>query len=183
MFGRKSDGETAQAEHDEAIETAWRIHGALSDWTGKVDAKASFGFTLESAGIATAIALADDKRVLGSLEGPVQEILYFGGLISLSIAAAFAVWVVIPRLRYFKVKGEWKNNFIYFGHLKYWDAEKLPDAIKKKDLLPVLTQQLVKMSEICWQKHVAVMISMILAVLGGSALVFCAFMVKFGWTP
>ncbi|WP_323959346.1 Pycsar system effector family protein [Arthrobacter sp. JZ12] len=183
MFGRRTDEEIAQETHDKAIETAWRIHGALSDWTGKVDAKASFAFTLESAGVATAIALADDKRVYDALEGPVQEILYFGGLVALSIAAAFSVWVVIPRLRFFKVKKEWPSNFIYFGHLKYWDYEMLPGAIMEKDLLPVLTHQLVKMSKICWRKHVAVVISMILAVLGGAALVGCAFMVQFGSTP
>ncbi|MDQ0869024.1 hypothetical protein QFZ70_001497 [Arthrobacter sp. V1I9] len=183
MFGRKSDEEIAQEEHDKAIETAWRIHGALGDWTGKVDAKASFAFTLESAGVATAVALADDGRVFDGLEGPVQSILYFGGLIGLTIAAAFAVWVVIPRLRYFKVKNEWPSNFIYFGHLKYWDFEMLPGAIKKKDLLPVLTHQMVKMSKICWRKHVAVVISMFLAALGGAALFVCAFMVQFGWTP
>ncbi|WP_422390199.1 Pycsar system effector family protein [Arthrobacter sp. N1] len=183
MFDRETDEEIAQAEHEKAIETAWRIHGALGDWTGKVDAKATFAFTLESAGVATAIALADENRVFDTLEGPVQEILYFGGLIALSIAAAFSVWVVIPRLRYFKVKKESPNNFIYFGHLKYWDYEMLPGAIKEKDLLPVLTHQMVKMSQICWQKHVAVMISMILAVLGGAALVACTFMVQFNWTP
>lgn len=183
MFGRRSDEQIEQEEGEKAIETAWRIHGALSDWTGKVDAKASFAFTLESAGVATAIALADENRVFDVLEGPVQSILYFGGLILLSIAAACSVWVVIPRLRYSKVKEEWPGNFIYFGHLKYWDYEMLPGAIKKKDLLPVLTHQMVEMSKICWRKHVAVVISMFLAVAGGAALVFCAFLVQFGWTP
>lgn len=180
MFRRKTV--QTPAENDKAIETAWRIHGALSDWTAKVDAKATFAFTLESAGIATAIALADDKRVFDVLEGPVQEILYFGGLITLSIAAVFSVWVVIPRLRYFKVKKEWPGNFIYFGHLKYWDHEALPDAITNKDLLPVLAHQLVEMSKICWQKHIAVVVSMTLAVLGGTALACCAFLVRFGLT-
>ena len=32
----------------DATDTAWRIHGALVDWTGKVDTKASFALTIES---------------------------------------------------------------------------------------------------------------------------------------
>src|SRR3712207_62647 len=31
------------------VDTAWRIHGAIADWTGKVDTKASFVLTIESA--------------------------------------------------------------------------------------------------------------------------------------
>jgi hypothetical protein len=66
---------------------------------------------------------------------------------------------------------------------KYWDHDMLPGAIMKKDLLPVLTHRMVKMSKICWRKHVAVVISMLLAVLGGGSLIVCAFLVQFGWTP
>lgn len=183
MFGRKSQEDLEQEEHERAIETAWRIHGALGDWTGKVDAKASFAFALESAGVATAVALGDENRLYSKLEGPWQEVLYYGGLLALSLAAVFSVIVVIPRLRMFHVKKEWPSNFIYFGHLKYWDYEDVPAAIKKKDLLPVLTHQMVKMSKIAWNKHVAVLVSMCLAIAGGAALVVCAGFIRFGFTP
>lgn len=183
MFGRKSKKELEQEEQAKAIETAWRIHGALSDWTGKVDAKASFAFALESAGVATAVALGDENRLYSMLEGPWQEVLYYGGMLALTIAAVFSVVVVIPRLRMRKLKQEWPSNFIYFGHLKYWEHKNLPATIKDKDLLPVLTHQMVKMSKIAWDKHVAVLVSMILALLGGAALVVCAAFIRFGFTP
>lgn len=166
-----------------SLDTAWRIHGALVDWTGKVDAKASFAFTIESAGVATTVALSGDKRVFSTLEGPWQNVLYYGGIVALLIAAAFSVWVVIPRLRMRHVKKEYPNNFIYFGHLQYWEPEDLPGAIAKRDLLPVLTHQMVKMSEIAWRKHVAVKISMWLAIIGAVTLVACGAMVRFGLTP
>lgn len=180
MFGKRSKG---GIKHDEAIETAWRIHGAISDWTGKVDAKASFAFALESAGIATAVALADDSKVFSRLEGPGQEILYWGGLLTLTVAAVFAVWVVIPRLRMRKVKEEYPNNFIYFGHLKFWDSKRLPATIEQTDLLPILTHQMVEMSKITWKKHIAVVWSIYLALTGGTALVACATLIRFNLTP
>ena len=86
-------------------------------------------------------------------------------------------------MRWKYIGKEWPNNFIYFGHLKFWDPTKLPASIKQKDLLPVLTQQIVRMSEIAWKKHVAVKISMWIALVGGAALVVCAFMVRVGFTP
>lgn len=45
------------------LETAWRIHAGLGEWTSKVDAKASFALALESAGVATVIALSDEKNI------------------------------------------------------------------------------------------------------------------------
>lgn len=171
------------AKDSSSLDTAWRIHGALVDWTGKVDAKASFAFTIESAGVATTVALSGDKRMFSALDGPWQNVLYYGGIVALLIAAAFSVWVVIPRLRMRHVKNEYPNNFIYFGHLQYWKPEDLPGAIAKKDLLPVLTHQMVKMSKIAWRKHVAVKVSMWLAISGGVVLVTCGAMIRFGLTP
>lgn len=180
----KERSKPAVVDNDkESLETAWKIHGAIVDWTGKVDAKASFAFTIESAGVATTVALSGEKRIFSALEGPWQNFLYNGGIVSLLGAAAFAVWVVIPRLRMRHMKSEYPNNFIYFGHLKYWKPEDLPDAIGKKDLLPVLTHQLVNMSQITWRKHVAVKISMWLAIYGGASLVACGIMLRFGFTP
>jgi len=183
MWWNKKPDPVVDNTRRESLETAWKIHGAIVDWTGKVDAKASFAFTIESAGVATTVALSGDKRTFSTLEGPWQNFLYNGGILSLLIAAAFAVWVVIPRLRMRHVRREFPNNFIYFGHLKYWKPEDLSDAIGKKDLLPALTHQMVKMSQIAWRKHVAVKISMWLAISGGLSLVACGIMIRFGLTP
>lgn len=183
MWRNKKAEPVADNTRKESLETAWKIHGAIVDWTGKVDAKASFAFTIESAGVATTIALSGDKRMFNILQGPWQNVLYYGGIVALLIAAAFSVWVVIPRLRMRHVKGEYPENFIYFGHLQYWNPEDLPAAIGKRDLLPVLSHQMVKMSQIAWRKHVAVKISMWLAISGGVGLVVCGTMIRFGLTP
>lgn len=180
---RKQKDPKAPARDTTSIDTAWRIHGALVDWTGKVDAKASFAFTIQSAGVVSTVALSGPNRVFNALEGPWQHALYYGGILALLVAAGFSVWVVIPRLRMRQVKNEYSENFIYFGHLQYWKPEDLPEAIAKRDLLPVLSHQMVKMSEIVWRKHVAVKVSMVLAIVGGVTLVTCGGMVRFGLTP
>lgn len=183
MFWNNKPESVVDSTRKDSLETAWKVHGAIVDWTGKVDAKASFAFAIESAGVATTVALSGDKRMFSVLEGPWQNVLYNGGILSLLIAAAFAVWVVIPRLRMRHVRREYPDNFIYFGHLKYWNPEDLPDAIGGKDLLPVLARQMVKMSQIAWRKHVSVKISMWLAITGGVSLVVCGVMLRFGLTP
>lgn len=179
----KEPVEDTRTVNSASVDTAWRIHGALVDWTGKVDAKATFAFTIQSAGVVSTVALSGPKRVFDAMEGPWQHVLYYGGILALLFAAAFSVWVVVPRLRMRHVKKEYKDNFIYFGHLQYWDPADLPEAIARKDILPVLAQQMVKMSEIVWHKHIAVKVSMVFAIAGGVSLVACGFMVRFGITP
>jgi hypothetical protein len=181
LFARNRPAEPVPAQSDkEALETAWKIHGALVDWTGKVDAKASFAFALESAGLATIVALSAEGRLFGSLQGPLQNITYYSAAIALVLAAGCALWVVIPRLRMRHLGKEWPENFIYFGHLRYWDPSALPQKIKETDLLPVLTKQMVGMSRIAWHKHVLVKISMILASTAGACLLACAMLVRAG---
>lgn len=180
---RKQKKSVEQVIDTRSVDTAWRIHGAIADWTGKVDAKASFAFTIQSAGVVSTVALSGPNRVFDALEGLWQHMLYYGGILALLFAAAFSIWVVIPRLRMRHVKSEYKDNFIYFGHLKYWDPADLPEAIAKKEILPVLAQQMVKMSEIVWRKHLAVKVSMILALVGALALVVCGGMIRFGIAP
>lgn len=184
LFRKSKQGEIPVIPRDkEALETAWKIHAALVDWTGKVDAKASFAFALESAGLAMLVALSDKDRLFGTLEGPLQNLTYFGAIFSLVLAAASAMWVVMPRLRMRYLSKEWTNNFIYFGHLKYWDSSDLPKKIKEADMLPIITKQMVGMSKIAWNKHLLVQVSMILASTGGILLLVCGLLVRSGLTP
>ena len=164
----------------EALETAWKIHAALTDWTGKVDAKATFSFALESAGLTIIVALSADGRLFGSLQGVIQHVAYYSAVIALLIAAGCAMWVVMPRLRMRHVAKEWPDNFIYFGHLRYWDPSDLGQKIKDAELLPILTKQLVGMSRIAWNKHLLVKTSMIFASVGGLSLLACGMLVTSG---
>lgn len=176
------DGDTPPSDK-EALDTAWKIHAALVDWTGKVDAKASFAVTLESAGIATIVALSSKDRIFGALTGHLQLAAYYGALGCLIVAASLAMWVVIPRLRMWKVRKEAPENFIYFGHLQYWEPLELAEKIKTAEMLPVIAKQMVGMSEIAWRKHLFVKASMILAIVGGGCLLACGLLIRNGLAP
>ncbi|MFD9195444.1 Pycsar system effector family protein [Streptomyces phaeochromogenes] len=158
---------------NEAVETAWRIHTELGGWTARVDAKASFALTLESAAAAGIIALSSDDHVLAHLGGwGARSLLWLGTSLILA-GGIFAMLVVVPRLRTSKVKAEAPNNFIYFGHLMHREANELTIALKQTDILPVLSRQLIVMSEIAWKKHRHVQLSFVLFGLG-SLVVFLA---------
>ncbi|MFJ1561474.1 Pycsar system effector family protein [Streptomyces mirabilis] len=156
-----------------AIETAWRIHTELGNWTAKVDAKASFALTLDSAATAGIIALSTDDHVLAHLHGWGARALLWGGVAVILVSGVFAMLVVVPRLRARKVKAEAAANFIYFGHLMHRHTDELTTALKNTDILPVLSRQLIVMSKIAWAKHRHVQLSFITFGVGGS-LVFVA---------
>jgi hypothetical protein len=98
----------------EAIDTAWRIHAALVDWTGKVDTKASFTLTIESAVIGAIIVLSGAEHRLYGL----QVALYWVGVCALGCAVLAAASVVVPRVRRSAVANEAAVNYIYFDPLK-----------------------------------------------------------------
>ncbi|WP_325096658.1 Pycsar system effector family protein [Mycolicibacterium vinylchloridicum] len=155
------------------IDTAWKIHAALVDWTGKVDTKASFALTIEAALLAGVVTLSGDKRVFSNLSG-WAVVWYVLGIALLIAAVLCAAWVVRPRLRGANLKAESVNNFVYFGHLRHLLPEAVQERIESEELLPVLSKQLVDMSKIAWMKHRLVQISMSLAPVGVLALGICA---------
>ncbi|WP_326844569.1 DUF5706 domain-containing protein (plasmid) [Streptomyces sp. NBC_01558] len=159
---------------DEAKETAWRIHAAIGEWTGRVDAKASFALTLESAALAGIIALSDNGHRFSRLHGYGARLPLWAGAGLILAGAVLAILVVAPRLRKGALlKQEAPQNFIYFGHLQYWDPTALTQKLAREDILPILSNQLVNMSKIAWRKHRFVQLSFLLAAAGG-ILVFIA---------
>jgi hypothetical protein len=151
----------------ESRETAWRIHTAIGEWTARVDAKASFALTLESAALAGIVALSGEDHLFGNLKGyGARSLLWIGTLLILA-GAVFAILVVVPRLRKSKVEPEAGQNYVYFGHLQFWDASALEQALQQEDVLPVLARQLVVTSRIAWQKHRFVQFSFLLSAIGG----------------
>ncbi|MFD4239623.1 Pycsar system effector family protein [Streptomyces sp. NPDC058542] len=67
---------------------------------------------------------------------------------------SFATLVVVPRLRASRdLKTEAPSHFIYLGHLRHREPTELATALQQTDVLPVLSQQLIKMSDIAWRKH------------------------------
>ncbi|OKI25108.1 Pycsar system effector family protein [Streptomyces sp. CB03911] len=161
------------ASPSEATETAWRIHGAIGEWTARVDAKASFALTLESAAAAGIVALSADDHIFAHLQGWGARSLLWIGAFFILVGAVCSILVVIPRLRAGKVKAEAPNNFIYFGHLMHREKTELVTALQQADMLPVLSQQLIEMSKITWTKHRHVQYSFLLFGIG-AILVFFA---------
>lgn len=176
MFGRKS----AEVEANrKAVETAWAIHAAQSDWTGRVDAKATFAFAAESAAIATVVALTAEDRLYSHLNDQWMWNVFALALIGMIVAAGLAAWVVVPRLRKKLVDAEAHRNYIYFGHARRWNAEDLERAMLRDDILPQLTRQITIMADIAWWKHRVMQASLWMAVASGSMLVGLGLLASF----
>jgi hypothetical protein len=147
------------------IEFAWRVHGALDSWTGKVDTKASIALAIESAMFGFAVTLSRENGPFAGLHGRGQAGYYIGlGLIL--VAVFFALLVVVPQLNRRKSKKGWEGNMIYFGHLRHWDPDELCHALsKQRDDEGQLARQLVAMAKIAWRKHSLLQISLVVLVL------------------
>ncbi|MEQ1699264.1 MAG: Pycsar system effector family protein [Ilumatobacteraceae bacterium] len=157
----------------EAVDHAWKIHEAVLGWTEKVDSKANYVATIETALIVGAVAMQTSGRRFGHLHG-MALVLYWVGLGLLILGLVMCVWVVRPRLRTAKVKTESTNNFIYFGHVKHWDPTALENAFYKQDMLAMLSRQLVATSKIAWEKHLMLRWSVHLTAAGVLTLVWCS---------
>jgi hypothetical protein len=161
-----------------AVDTAWKIHTAQVDWTGRVDTKASFGFGIESAALGLTVALSAAGRTYAAIDGFAERALYWSGLACLLAGAFLSLLVVIPRLRHKVAESEAGANYIYFGHVRHWDAAALAERLSgEDDLLEVITRQCVVMANIAWRKHRLVQLSMTAGGIGIGLLVFAAALV------
>lgn len=156
--------------HDDGVDTAWRIHASLSDWTGKIDSKASFALSIESAALAGVAALTGAGHRFGRLTGFWAVGGFWLGVVLLGLAAVAAVAVVIPRGRARHEAASPADDFIFYGHLRHWTPENLAAQLAEAELLPALSRQLVTMSRIAWTKHCRVQQSLLLAVAGAIVL-------------
>lgn len=169
MISDPSDAEAGSPEPD-PVDTAWRIHAAVVDWTGKVDTKASFALAIETA-LLVGIFNASNTGVLSDLAGWRALWLYRIGTTLLVASVLLAMMVVRPRLRRRALDTESIVDFIYFGHLRHWAPEDLAAALASREVLPVLARQLVRMSKIAWMKHRCVQYSLGAGVLGAACIV------------
>lgn len=163
-----------QRSDAEAVDFAWKIHAAISDWTGKVDTKASFALTIETAAIVATVSLTADGRIFADLASMWGKVALWAAVACLVAAAVLAIFVVIPRLRRGALDSEAAINFIYFGHVRHWHGPDLANALITRPLLPVLSTQVVNMSKIAWRKHRLVQISLSLAAIAAAILLMLA---------
>jgi hypothetical protein len=157
----------APPDRSAALETAWKIHAAVVDWTGKVDSKASFALAIETAVIAITIPLTEGDHRLGGLTG-IHRAIFWAGMTLLALGILLAAAVVTPQLRGRKMAEEWPSGYVYFGHLQHWSATELAAQLAAGDMLEVLSRQLVNMSRIAWRKHRQLQLSMMAALLGSA---------------
>ncbi|MGW0777012.1 Pycsar system effector family protein [Streptomyces sp. NPDC002835] len=152
-------------------ETAWRIHSVLVDWTGKVDVKAAFALTVESAALASTAALHSGARPFG---GPSagSSVLLAAGAALLGAAVLLAVLAVAPRMNVDRAARHPTPDFIYFGHIRALKPDELVQTLRTADPLPALSRQLVTMSRIAWYKHRCTQASLALAAAGLVAVAF-----------
>ncbi|WP_306337683.1 Pycsar system effector family protein [Streptomyces sp. KL118A] len=145
------------------VETAWRIHAVLIDWTGKVDAKAGFALALESA--VAVIAFSGSDHSPTDLDGVLPMVLFWLGAAVLGLSAIASMSVISPRLGR-RAGPPRENHFLYFGDLRHWAPERLTEKLSQTSPLDALTHQLVIMSQILWIKSRRVQQSLALAIVG-----------------
>ncbi|WP_407342220.1 Pycsar system effector family protein [Pengzhenrongella phosphoraccumulans] len=158
----------ASTSDSKAVENAWQIHDAQMDWTGKVDTKAAFALTFQTAILAVAVSLLPD------MDTRLEYALNGLSILLVSAGAVFAASVVAPALRMKHVAAEAASNFIYFGHARAWEPDALADELRRTDLTDQVARQVVVMAKIVWGKHRRVAWSIWLAVVGGGLLLASA---------
>lgn len=172
MF-RKRPGQSqlvadSQAAGESGISFAWRTHSAITDWTAKVDTKAAIVLSLGGVVLGFFVTLSGRGRILSGLHG-WSLVLERAGLSISIIGVLLASLVVAPRLNRRQAKAAWRENLIYFGHLRYWNPGDLADKLRSLDAeqqIAVLSIQLVATSKIAWRKHRLLQFSMLCLVVG-----------------
>lgn len=144
-----------------ALATAWQIHQAQADWTGKVDTKAAFAFTVQT--LFLTFSLATLSQMCTAWEWTIYGI----GAGLLVAGAVLAASVVAPSLKSRGLKRDARRHYIYFGHARHWDPAHLERELRRGDPLPQLARQITVMADIAWSKHVRVAWSIWLGVAGG----------------
>jgi hypothetical protein len=166
MPGQSSDVDSpasAGTNENASVSTAWNIHSALADWTGKVDVKASIALSTELALVTAVVTALSSRFELIRPDGAFTLATLYLGVGLLMSGAFLAIAAVIPRLGR---TGRPQRNFVYFGSLRHWQAEELQVALRETDPLEMLSVQLVAMSRIVWRKHLLVLCSLTVSALG-----------------
>ena len=158
-----------------AVEAAWQIHAAQMEWTARVDSKASTALAIQSAALAAVAFLSDGDQVLGHLGG-IERVIFWLGSSLLAASVVCVSFVVRPHLRTKHLADEAPDNFIFFGHLKYWKYEALESRLGEGAVLTTLAKQIVEMAKVAWFKHRLLQASMSGALIGTGLVALAGFM-------
>jgi hypothetical protein len=167
---RKRVGAPPPAPHD-SIAFAWHVHTAQEAWTGRVDGKAATFLVLEAAILSAMTGGQLTGHLLAGLPAWRGSVVIAGFVIS-AVSVLVAVSATIPLLgRAKNLRATHDQNFIYFGHLRYWSATQLEarlHGLTRDDELHQLALQLIALSKRNWAKHRNLRWAMLLGSLGAA---------------
>jgi hypothetical protein len=170
---RKQSEHKVQEAGERGVTFAWTTHSAITDWTAKVDTKAAIVLSLGSVLLGFFVTLSGKGRILDDMHG-WRLILERVGLGWSAIGVVLASLVVAPRLNRRLTRSSWRENFVYFGHLRYWEPTDLREKLRSLEVdqeLSVLATQLVATSRIAWHKHRLLQGAMVSLILGTAVVV------------
>jgi hypothetical protein len=136
----------------DAEDRAWRIYSSHAEWISRVDAKAAVMLALEGVTLGTVIALTDSGRPFSGLNWWGARVSFAFAVALLFIAIVTSVWAIVPRVRSKHQSRKAMEDFIYFGHTRYWKPEALQEELCQP-ALEVLSRQLVVLAHVAWKKH------------------------------
>ena len=172
MLRRRQHPEALSVEtgkpDERSITFAWKTHSAITDWTAKVDYKAAIVLSLGGVLLGFFATLSGSNRPLAHIHG-WQLIVERLGLGWSALGVFFAGFVVTPRLNRRLTKSNWRENYVYFGHLRYWRSADLKEKLRSLDAeqeLGMLATQLIATSKIAWYKHSLLQSSMFCLAIG-----------------
>lgn len=161
----------------QGVEFAWKVHAAQEQWATRADTKAAVVFTVEGVVVAAVVAAFTNSTFSGSVFG--WQLLMVGlGTLSSAVAVVIAFLVVIPQLGGRRQMSQ-EPHFIYFGHLRSWEATGLAErliALSDPEQIAQLSAQLTRLGVGNWRKYQLLRAAVIAALLGSLLLV-----VAFSW--
>ncbi|MFF2114666.1 Pycsar system effector family protein [Rhodococcus koreensis] len=176
---RGLDQERLDVMRDKArVDTAWEIQKALLDWNGRVDIRATFTLTIDTALIGAVIALSTDGGLFAGLGG-ASRVFNFVGVAFVFASALCAVAVVTPVLRRRSVlqsEARNHNKFIYYGHLRQLSDTEIHRYLELDGpaILGALSHELKYTGDNAWRKNRFTQLALLFTTVG-SVLLFLSF--------
>lgn len=170
----RRDAEPEQVELSD--ELAWRVHENAKGWISQVDVKSAAALAIEAAVLGFALALITNSDALSQLT-TLSRWIVGAGLFLLLVSVVLSMLVLMPRIKLREPKPK-DRGYLYFGHLRHWDQETLTATLARNQVSDgQIADQVIKMSQIAWRKHVLLQWSLHLllagiVVIGGLYLLF-----------
>jgi len=148
------------------------VHSAQEQWATRADTKAAVVFTVEGAIIAAIVAAFSNAALAGSIFG-WRLLMVWLGTLSSTVAVVTAFLVIIPQIGGRRRMAR-EAHFVYFGHLRFWEAAELAErltALSDPEQIAQLSAQLTKVGAGNWRKYLLLRAAVIAALLGALLLV------------